>query len=126
MAKEKVVMDYKHLNIEKMVDYVVNTEGAKEKIDLKSFYEERAKKTAVGVFDAEGKPVMYVAKGGKLQQKKKMVETSGKKTKVYNILKAKRAFYDAFKDDIDWGDTAPKKKAEKEKKDVVKDALSRL
>lgn len=124
MAKEKVTMNYNKLTIEQMVDYVIEND-VKDKIDLTAFYEEKAKKVAVGVFDAENKPVMITTRGGKLQQKKKMVEVSGAKHKVYNILKAKRAFYDAFANDIEWTN-APKAKKAETKNDKIANALSRL
>lgn len=114
MAKEKTAFDFNKLTLEDMVKYVVDNE-LKEKIDLKKFLEEKEKYKLVNVNDAEGKPQTYVSKKtGKIKIKKKQIPT-GEKTERYNLFKAKREFYNTFKNDIDWTNP-PKEKQEKKAK----------
>lgn len=116
MAKEeKTAFDFNKLTLEDMVKFVVDNE-LKDKIDLKQFLETRDKYKLVNVNDAEGKPQTYVSKKtGKIKIKKKQIPT-GEKTERYNLFKAKREFYDKFKNDIDWTNPPREKKEKKAKK----------
>ena len=115
MAKDKPQFDYNKITLEEMVNYVIENKK-KDVIDLKSFNTETEEYKLVNVIDAEGKPQTYVSKkDGKVKIKKKQVKT-GKKTTKYNFLKAKRAFYEAFKDDIDWINPPKAKSADAKKK----------
>lgn len=125
--KDKITMNYKKITINDMVMYIIeydNTPEAKEFI--KGFYEEKAAKTRnVNVLDDEGKPVTYIGKDGKTKIKKKKVAV-GKTTKpVYNILKAKKAFYERYKDVIDF-ENPPIKTKEKDITDKIASALALL
>lgn len=103
-TKGKVTMNYKKITVNDMAMYIKdydNTPEAKEFI--KGFYEDKPAKTkSVNVLDDEGKPVTYIGKDGKTKIKKKKIAV-GKSTKpVYNVLKAKKGFYERYKDVIEF------------------------
>ena len=126
MAKEKIKMNYKELTLEQMVLFIKENDKEEGTKFIKSFYEKAPEKTAlVNVLDAEGKPLTYINKKGKVAIKKKRIAVGDKTKEVYNILKAKSAFFDRYKDKIDFIN-APKAKKEETKEDKVKSALSLL
>lgn len=114
--------DYKKLTLEQMVDYVIDNDKT-DKIDLNSFMEEKNEYELVSVYEADGKPKMYVGKDGKTRIKKQQKST-GKKVMRYNFLKAKKAFYKAFELDIEWINPPVSTKTEKPKK--ATDILAKL
>lgn len=125
--KEKVTMNYKKITVNEMVMYIKehdNTPEAKEFI--KGFYEDKPAKTkSVNVLDDEGKPVTYIGKDGKTKIRKKKVAV-GKATKpVYNVLKAKKGFYERYKDVIEF-ENPPIKTKEASEEDKIKSALALL
>ena len=110
----KPEFDYRKIKLEDMVHYVIDNEK-KDRIDLTAFYDETPKYKMVDEYNADGKPKTYVGKDGKVKIKKKKEKIAGEKTTKYNFLKAKRALYKEFKNDISWINP-PLEKAEKEKK----------
>ncbi len=119
----KIEIDYKTMSIDDMVDYIIECDHTDEAVKfIKGFYEKKpAKVKRVPKFDDDGKPVMVKNKKGEEIQKKVEMPI-GKETKeVYNILRAKSAFYERYKDKVDF------KNAPKEKKvDKIASALARL
>lgn len=126
MAKEKIKMNYKKITLEEMVLFIRDNDKEEGTKFIKGFYEkEPAKTKLVNVLDAEGKPETYINKKGKTAIRKKRVAVGAETKEVYNVLKAKRAFYDRYKDKIEF-ENAPKEKAEEKKDDKIKSALSLL
>ena len=123
----KATMDYKKITIEDMVNYIKESDNTPEaKAFIKGFYEEKPAKTkTVNKLDAEGKPITYIGKDGKLKIKKERVAV-GKATKpVYNVLKAKKGFYERYKDKIDFTNAPVKAKADA-KENKIEKALALL
>ena len=128
MAKDKkITMNYKKITVEDMVKYIKeydNTDEAKEFI--KGFYEDKPAKYAnVSKVDADGKPITYIGKDGKLKIKKEKVAVGKETKKVYNVLKAKKGFYDRYKDAIEF-ENPPVKSKEAVATNKVADALALL
>ena len=128
MAKKGAVkMDYKKITVKDMVLYIKendNTEASKEFIT--GFYEEKPKKTRnVAKLDEEGKPITYIGKDGRTKIRKKKVAVSKETKPVYNVLKAKKAFYERYKEVIDF-ENPPVKTKEKVEMDKIASALSLL
>ena len=128
MAKKGAVkMDYKKITVKDMVLYIKeydNTEASKEFIT--GFYEEKKKKTRnVAKLDEEGKPITYIGKDGKTKIRKKKVAVSKETKPVYNVLKAKKAFYERYREVIDF-ENPPVKTKEKVEMDKIASALALL
>lgn len=104
----KFQLDYKKMKLEDMVNYLIDFDK-KDMIDLNSFMEEVDKYELVSVYDADGKPKTYIGKSGKVKIKKEQRPT-GKKTTRYNFLKAKKAFYNTFANEIEWINPPTEKK----------------
>jgi hypothetical protein len=115
---KKPIYDFNHLTAKDMAEYIEknhNDEASKKAFKEKAF-ETKTEKTAVTVYEADGKPKVYVDKNGKTRVKKKMIDANtGKKTVKFNLLKAKRYFYDTYKDEIDFENPPKAKKSEKKK-----------
>ncbi len=127
MAKKKVTMNYKKITVNDMVMYIKENDNTEEaKVFIKGFYEDKPEKTrSVNVLDEDGKPVTYIGKDGKTKIKKKKVAV-GKATKpVYNVLKAKKGFYERYKDVIDF-ENPPIKTKETAAADKIASALALL
>lgn len=127
MPKKKVTMNYKKITINDMVMYIKEYDNTEEaKAFIKGFYEDKPEKTrSVNVLDADRKPVTYIGKDGKTKIKKKKVAV-GKATKpVYNVLKAKKAFYERYKETIDF-ENPPIKTKGKAETDKIASALALL
>ena len=101
-------VEFKKATLQDMVSYIEEN-AQKDKAWFKSVaYDTRKKKVAVPVLDKDGKPITYQEKDkagnlkfkdGKpvIRQKMKMVETAdGEEKAVFNLLKAKRAFYSKY------------------------------
>ena len=102
------------------------SEERKKEFNAADYVEERAANVQlVAVLDAEGKPKYYVGKDGKTKIKKKRVAIGDEKVEFFNLMKAKRAFYDAYKDDFEWT-SKPKEAKAKAKNDATTNALASL
>lgn len=107
MAKtEKIRVDYHKMDVEKLAELVAslgeNTKGFK----AADYVAERPAETKlVDIVNADGKPKYYVGKDGKTKIKKKKVAVGDKKEKYFNLMAAKRAFYDLFREEFDWYNT---------------------
>lgn len=107
MAKtEKIRVDYHKMDVEKLAELVAslgeNTKGFK----ASDYVSERPAETKlVDIVNADGKPKYYVGKDGKTKIKKKKVAVGDKKEKYFNLMAAKRAFYDLFREEFDWYNT---------------------
>ena len=124
MAKEK--MNYKKMTVDDMVEYILkydNTAEAKEFIN--GFYEKKpAKVKLVLKLDNDGKPIEYINKASKKTYKKERIADGKGEKDVYNVLKAKVAFYNRYKDDIDFEN--PPIKTKDNSNDKIKNALAKL
>ncbi len=120
MAKPKY--DFNKLTLEMMVDYVLKN-NAKDRIDLKQFKTEVDEYKYTQELNPDGTPKLYLDKNNKTKIKRKKYST-GNKTIKYNLFKAKRAFYEEFKDEIEW-ENPPKPKKEKAKS-KIDDILAKL
>lgn len=122
----KVKMDYKKITVDDMVQYVLKYDNTKEAKDfLKSFYEKKAKKYKLVLkLDEDGNPIRYIGKDGKEKFRKEKQAIGSDKTEVYNVLKAKKGFYERYKDDIEF--EQPPVKTKEQEKDKVAKALSLL
>ena len=127
MAKKKVTMNYKTMTVDDMVLYIKENDNTEEaKTFIKSFYEDKPAKTkSVNILDDEGKPVINISKDGKQKIKKKKVAVGTATKPVYNILKAKKGFYERYKDAIEF-ENPPIKTKEKAETNKVKNALALL
>lgn len=127
MAKtEKIRVDYHKMDVEKLAELVAslgeNTKGFK----AADYVAERPAETKlVDIVNADGKPKYYVGKDGKTKIKKKKVAVGDKKEKYFNLMAAKRAFYDLFREEFDWYNT-PKKSAKEDNSKKVADALAAM
>ncbi len=127
MAKtEKIRVDYHKMDVEKLAELVAslgeNTKGFK----AADYVDERPAETKlVDIVNADGKPKYYVGKDGKTKIKKKKVAVGDKKEKYFNLMAAKRAFYDLFREEFDWYNT-PKKSAKEDNSKKVADALAAM
>lgn len=127
MAKtEKIRVDYHKMDVEKLAELVAslgeNTKGFK----AADYVAERPAETKlVDIVNADGKPKYYVGKDGKTKIKKKKVAVGDKKEKYFNLMAAKRAFYDLFREEFDWYNT-PKKSAKEDNSKKVADALASM
>lgn len=127
MAKtEKIRVDYHKMDVEKLAELVAslgeNTKGFK----AADYVAERPAETKlVDIVNADGKPKYYVGKDGKTKIKKKKVAVGDKKEKYFNLMAAKRAFYDLFREEFDWYNT-PKKSDKEDNSKKVADALAAL
>lgn len=127
MAKtEKIRVDYHKMDVEKLAELVAslgeNTKGFK----AADYVAERPAETKlVDIVNADGKPKYYVGKDGKTKIKKKKVAVGDKKEKYFNLMAAKRAFYDLFREEFDWYNT-PKKSEKEDNSKKVADALAAL
>ena len=124
---KKITMDYRKMSIEDMVLYIRDydpTEKSKEFI--RGFYEEKPKNTkSVNKLDATGKPVTYVDKKGRIKIRKQKVAVGNETKQVYNILKAKKGFYNRYKDVIEFKNP-PKDKKKENKSTKIEKALALL
>ena len=122
----KVKMDYKKITVDDMVKYILEKDNTKEAADfIKGFYEEKPKKTKLVLkLDDNGEPIKYIGKDNKEKFKKEKVAAGTETTKVYNVLKAKKAFYERYKDDIEF--SKPPVKTKKVETDKVAKALALL
>lgn len=122
--KEKIEMDFNKLTAKMMKEYIEehhdNTES--KKAFRKAAFVEKTEKTAVTVYEADGKPKVYVDKNGKTRVKKKMIDVAGgEKKEKFNLLKAKKYFYNEYKDEINF--INPPKESKKDKKQTEADKL---
>lgn len=116
MAAEKVKIDYNKLTVEQLAAYY-NTlsEELKKEIDFNNYINERPEKTAlVDVIGIDGKPQYYIDKNGVTRIKRKKVAVGTTKVKYFNLMAAKLAFYEKYKDQFEWI-TEPKAKIKKDK-----------
>ncbi len=101
-------VEFKKATLKDMMDYIKEN-APKDKSWFKSVsFDTRKTKVSVPVLDGEGNPVMYQEKDkagnpkfkdGKpvMRQKVKMVESAdGEEKELFNLLKAKRAFYGKY------------------------------
>ena len=127
MAKtEKIRVDYHKMDVEKLAELVAslgeNTKGFK----ASDYVAERPAETKlVDIVNADGKPKYYVGKDGKTKIKKKKVVVGDKKKKYFNLMAAKRAFYDLFREEFDWYNT-PKASNKEDNTKKVAAALASL
>ena len=127
MAKtEKIRVDYHKMDVEKLAELVAslgeNTKGFK----AADYVAERPAETKlVDIVNADGKPKYYVGKDGKTKIKKKKVAVGDKKEKYFNLMAAKRAFYDLFREEFDWYNT-PKVSSKDDNTKKVAAALASL
>lgn len=127
MAKtEKIRVDYHKMDVEKLAELVAslgeNTKGFK----AADYVAERPAETKlVDIVNADGKPKYYVGKDGKTKIKKKKVAVGDKKEKYFNLMAAKRAFYDLFREEFDWYNT-PKVSNKEDNTKKVAAALASL
>lgn len=127
MAKtEKIRVDYHKMDVEKLAELVAslgeNTKGFK----ASDYVSERPAETKlVDIVNADGKPKYYVGKDGKTKIKKKKVAVGDKKEKYFNLMAAKRAFYDLFREEFDWYNT-PKVSSKDDNTKKVAAALASL
>ena len=122
MAETKEVKkpkyDFKRLTAEEMKNYIETYHNdAESKAAFKKVaFEEKVEQTAVTVYEADGKPKVYVDKNGKTRVKKKMIDVNGgKKVVRFNLLKAKNYFYDTYNKEIDFENLPKGKEKENEK-----------
>lgn len=109
-------MNYRKLTMKQMVDYIEEHHSDKESkaAFAAAAIKEHKEQMYVDVLDADGNPVKYVDKNGKVKVKKRRVEKpDGKSSKVKSVLDAKRYFYETYKDEIEF-ENAPKAKKEDE------------
>lgn len=110
----KVKLDYKKLTIAQMMDYIKtyhNDKDSKAAFAAVAVKEQKEQKT-VDVLDADGNPVTYEDKSGKVKVKKQRVDKEdGKMVKVKDTFAAKSYFYKTYKSEIEF-ENAPKDKAE--------------
>lgn len=125
MSKTKI--DYKKMTVDDMVNYILEKDNTKESAKfIKGFYEDKPKDTKLVVKkDSNGNPITYIDKNGKEKYRKVRVATTKETKKVYNVLAAKVAFYEKYKDDIEFIN-APEKKKKDEPNDKIASALARL
>ena len=101
-------VEFKRATLQDMVSYIAEN-APNDKAWFKSVaYDTRKKKVAVPVLDKDGNPITYQekdkdgnpkVKNGKpvIRKKVKMVEIEdGEEKAVFNLLKAKRAFYSKY------------------------------
>lgn len=99
-------IDFKKARANDLIDYIENNAPQDKAWFKQVAFDSRKKKTAIKQVDDNGEPIMYQVKKkngepkldkfGKpvFRQKVKMVETNeGDAKAVFNLLKAKRAFY---------------------------------
>lgn len=113
---KKPIYDFNKLTAKDMAEYIekYHDDTESKKAFKEAAYETKTEKTAVTVYEADGKPKVYIDKSGKTRVKKKMIDANtGKKTTKFNLLKAKRYFYDTYKAEIDFENPPKTKKAEK-------------
>lgn len=123
--KNKKLINWRRLTLAQMVELVNETEGD-PKIDLRKYKGQEYPYELVDKLDSQGKPITYIDKKGKARVKKKKHYLKDKEKKeVYNLLKAKRDFYEMYVDDFEW-EKPPKAKKNKEKKESYDDILARL
>lgn len=119
MAAEKVKVDYNKLTVEQLAEYY-NTlsDELKKEIDFNDYMKERPAKTAlVDVIGADGKPQYYIDKNGVTRVKRKKIAVGTAKESYFNLMAAKYAFYQKYKNEFVW----ITKPVEKAKKDNIKD-----
>ena len=107
-------LDYKTLTMEQMMDYIKknHNDKASKAAFSKAAVKDHKEQCYVVVTDEAGKPVMVETKTGALKPKKKRIDKEGGKTiKVKSVLDAKKYFYEAYKDEVEFTN-APKGKAE--------------
>lgn len=118
---KKPIYDFNHLTAKDMKDFIEkyhNDEESKKAFKSAAF-ETVTEKKAVTVYEADGKPKVYIDKSGKTRVKKKMIDANtGKKTVKFNLLKAKRYFYDTYKAEIDFENPPKTKKTEKKQTEI--------
>lgn len=123
---DKVIFDYNKLTAEDMRDYIVKNHNTKEDKEefKKNAFEIKSKKVAVQVIGKDGKPVYYVDKKGKTRIRQTYVDKpSGEKNLTFNNLKAKKYFYETYKDEIIWLN-APKTKPKKDAKPTAEELFA--
>lgn len=127
MAKGKKSFDYRKITIMDMATYIAENHNDDETKEwFKSFNEMKGKKTYVNVLDAQGKPVQYVDKNGNTRIKKKAVAVKGGEQKPqFNMLKAKKGFYERYNGEIEFTNP-PIKKDKKNVPNKVEEALALL
>lgn len=127
MAKtEKIRVDYHKMDVEKLAELVASLGENTKSFKAADYVDERPAETKlVDIVNADGKPKYYVGKDGKTKIKKKKVAVGDKKEKYFNLMAAKRAFYDLFREEFDWYNT-PKKSAKEDNSKKVADALAAM
>lgn len=126
MAKDKIKVDYHKLTVEKLSELVAELGDKASVFNANDYVSERAAETKlVDVVNADGKPKYYVGKDGKTKIRKEKIAVGAKKEKYFNLMKAKRAFYDLFKDEFDWYNT-PKVSKKEDNSKKVKAALAAM
>ena len=121
---KKPIYDFKRLTAQDMAKYIEeNHNDAESKKNFKeAAFETKIEKVAVTVYEADGKPKYYIDKTGKTRVKKKMIDANtGKKKEKFNLLKAKKYFFETYKDEIEF-ENAPKE-SKKEKRQTEADKL---
>ena len=117
VKKEKLEMDFNKLTAKMMKAYIeeYHNDDESKKAFKKEAFQEKIERTAVTVYEADGKPKVYVDKTGKTRVKKKMIDVVGGEKKVkFNLLKAKKYFYATYKNEINFKN-APKTKSDENK-----------
>lgn len=128
MAKEKIKVDYHKLTVERLAELIAKLGDKAKDFNAQDYVAERAAETKlVAVVDVDGKPKYYVGKDGKTKIRKEKVAVGTKKEKYFNLMKAKRDFYDLFRDaeEFEWYNT-PKVAEKKDSKKKVEAALKSM
>ena len=124
--KEKVSMDWRKLTVLDMSNYIKDNHPDNDTIDwFFSFNKDVPIKKKAQKLDGNGQPIVSINKKNKKYFVSEYVEVKGEGTKKqFQVLKAKHAFYDRYKDEIDFINP-PKAKGEPKKK-KTEEALEML
>lgn len=123
--KKKPEYDYAKLSAKQMAEFITTYHDDEEskKAFKNAAYVETVEKIAVDVYGKDGKVKLYVDKNGKTKIKKKMIDKpNGEKTTKFNLLKAKKYFYEKYKDEISFSNLP--KTATNDKKNVADDLFA--
>ncbi len=129
-AKEKRVVDYNKMDLELFAELLNSLPEDKQKeFNAQQYVSTRPAKTKlVTKLDADGKPDTYINKNGKTKIRKEKRAIGTETVEYFNLMKAKRAFYNAFKDEFEWS-TRPKESTKdkaKEKEEKTAKALASI
>lgn len=128
MAVAKKKADYNKLTVEKLAElYSSLSPEEQQKMNFNEYVEDKPAKTElVDVKGADGKPKYYIDKNGNTRIKKTRKPIGTKKKKVFNLMKAKRAFYDKYTDKFNWITKPVEKSNASKKENKTKAALETL